>query len=143
MAWRLFGRSETKRIGINTLTCGEGQIGQRIWYDSYFFGFKTGSGFEDRCIGGIAPPSGGSNPFLDFNSKEDKLEIAGKAYRIRKDRATGGYRWSCKDGSNEGVEGSKEGAKSMGKKYCGIANFDVDEVLITSLSIEYEEKKIE
>ena len=138
---RIFGKHVTNRIAINTLACGEGRFGVRETYNSYFFGIKIGSGTRDICYDGfIAPPSGsGTTHLLNLNSATDKLVfIVGRKYKIEKDDKTGWFRWTCKDGNNSGIEPTRNAAKEAGNKACGIANFEIDEILVSKMIIEYE-----
>lgn len=137
---RFFGKNVTKRKAINTLACGEGQFGVRETYDTYFFGIRTSKGrTRDICYNGSISPPSGDSPLLNFNSSTDKVDmIEARKFRIEKDDKTGWYRWTCKDGSVSGIESTRSGAKEAGKKACGIANFDIDEILVTKLIAEYE-----
>jgi hypothetical protein len=139
MAWRLFGKSVTSEVAVNSLKCGAGRLGVEQTYDTYFLGIRTSSGNTRlNCFGGIA--NNGNDANISFNSQQDKLEfLPQKKYRIEKDDKTNWYRWTCKSNGNSGIAPTRAGAKNEGKKYCGTANFEVSEVLTTKLTVEYQD----
>ncbi len=137
MAWRLFGKSLTSEIGINTLACGAGSVGVRKCYDHYFLGVKTGSSCKDTCIGGITNPSG-SSPVIGLSSQTDKFtKIAARKFKIEKDKATGWFRWTCSGSGDSGIEPTRSAAKAAGRENCS-GEVHIEEIIITSMAIKFD-----
>jgi hypothetical protein len=141
MSWKLFGKSITKEIAINSTKWGKENLEVEESFDIYFLGIRISSGNKKRRSLKTALNDSNHNvELINFNSIYcDVKLLPGQKVFMKKELKSDWYKWTCNKGTGNGIAQTEKEAHNQGKKYCGAKNYLISRVLVTKMQVQYDE----